>query len=74
LQQHSLDDRWTPQHTNTFLELKRILTSEPVLRCPKWDGTPFIVTTDGCQDGFSAVLMQRFTTVLPSGRTVERLH
>ncbi|OBZ66956.1 Retrovirus-related Pol polyprotein from transposon opus [Grifola frondosa] len=74
LTNHVLAERWTDAHTDSFLTLKTILTSEPVLRHPKWDGTPFIVTTDGCQEGFGAVLTQRFQTVLPNGRTVEHLH
>lgn len=67
-------ERWKEQHTEAFLTIKRILTSEPVLRCPRWDGSPFIVTSDGCKDGFGGVLMQRFQTVLTEGNTVTRLH
>lgn len=32
------------------------------------------MTTDGCKDGFGAVLTQQFTTVLENGRTVTKLH
>ena len=71
---HKLKDHWTEEHTRAFLTLKAAMTSEPVLKGPKWDGTPFIVTTDGCKDAFGAVLTQRFKTVLPSGKTVTRLH
>lgn len=39
-----------------------------------WDGTPFILTTDGCQDGFRVALAQRFTDVLPNGQTVRKVH
>jgi len=49
---HKLHGRWTPEHTKAFLDLKAAMTSEPVLRGPKWDGTPFIITTDSCQDAF----------------------
>ena len=70
----SLEGSWGRKHTEAFINLKKALTSEPVLRCPQWDGTPFIVTTDGCQDGFGAVLTQRFLTVLANGRTVSKLH
>ena len=70
----NLEGSWGRKHTEAFLNLKKALTSEPVLRCPQWDGTPFIVTTDGCQDGFGAVLTQRFSTVLENGRTVSKLH
>ena len=71
---HKLKEHWTDEHTRAFLALKVALTSEPVLKGPKWDGTPFIVTSDGCKDAFGAVLAQRFKTVLPSGKTVTKLH
>ena len=71
---HKLKDHWTDEHTKAFLALKAALTSEPVLKGPKWDGTPFIVTTDGCKDAFGAVLTQRFETTLPSGKVVSRQH
>ena len=71
---HKLKDHWTDEHTRAFIALKSAMTSEPVLKGPKWDGTPFIVTTDGCKDAFGAVLTQKFETVLPSGKTVSRLH
>ena len=71
---HKLKDHWTEEHTQAFIALKAAMTSEPVLKGPKWDGTPFIVTTDGCKDAFGAVLTQRFETVLPSGKVVSRLH
>ena len=71
---HALEGRWSEQHTAAFLRLKAIMTSEPVLRGPWWDGTPFIVTSDGSKDAFGAVLAQKSTTVLTSGRTVTRLH
>ena len=71
---YTLAEKWTNEHTTAFLDIKAALTSEPVLRGPKWDGTPFIITTDGCQDAFGAVLTQKFDQVLPSGKVVQRLH
>ena len=71
---HALEGRWSEQHTAAFLQLKAIMTSEPVLRGPRWDGTPFIVTSDGSKDAFGAVLVQKSMMVLTSGRTVTRLH
>ena len=71
---YKLKEHWTNEHTKAFLALKAAMTSEPVLKGPKWDGTPFILTTDGCKDAFGAVLMQWFKTVLPSGKTITRLH
>jgi hypothetical protein len=32
------------------------------------------VTTDSCQEGFAGILTQQFTTMLPSGKTVTKLH
>ena len=69
-----LKEIWTDEHTKAFLDLKAEMTNEPVLRGPKWDGSPFIITTDGCQDAFGAVLTQRFEHTLPSGKVVRRLH
>jgi len=37
-------------------------------------GTPFIVTSNRSKDVFGAVLAQKFTMVLTSGRTVTKLH
>jgi len=45
-----LANMWTPSCKSAFLKLKEVLTSEPVLKAPHFDGTPFIVTSDGCQD------------------------
>ena len=74
LRDHKLDVYWTMWHNRAFIKLKQVLTSEPVLRAPKFDDTPFILTTDGCKDGFGAVLSQRFTTTLESGATVTAVH
>jgi hypothetical protein len=68
---------WTDEHTRCFLRLKRILTSEPVLRSPRFetvDKHPFIVTTDGCQGGFAGTLTQEMETTLPKGKVVVREH
>ena len=69
-----LKDLWTDKHTTAFLDLKAEMTGEPVLRGPKWDGSPFIITTDGSKDAFGAVLTQRFEYTLPSGKVIRRLH
>jgi hypothetical protein len=71
---YKLHGLWKEKHTQTFLRLKAILTSYPVLRSPRWDGTPFIVTTDGCKEGFAGVLAQEFETTLPSGKVVKKCH
>ncbi|KAG1840132.1 hypothetical protein F4604DRAFT_1590797 [Suillus subluteus] len=41
-------------HTETFMQLKTLLLTESVLKGPYFDDTPFIITSDGCKDGFSA--------------------
>ena len=71
---HKLNNRWTNEHLKAFLDLKAAMTSEPVLCGPKWDGTPFIITTDSCQDAFGAVLTQNFDHILPSRKVVKCLH
>jgi len=74
LRERCLSSFWEQKHTQAFLKLKQILVSEPVLHAPKFDGSPFIITSDGCKDGFGAVLAQRFSTQLPSGETVTNVH
>ena len=71
---YKLDDVWTPEHTKTFMTLKSQLISKPVLSAPRYDGTPFILTTDGCPDTFAGVLSQRITSSLLGGKVVSRLH
>lgn len=58
LTNHKLADKWEHKHTKAFLNLKIALTSQPTPHAPRYDGTPFVVTTDGCQEGFGAVLTQ----------------
>jgi len=74
LQAVKLVNIWTPIHAKAFLALKTVLTSEPVLKAPQFDGTPFIVTTDGCMDGFSGVLTQKYMETRPGGKTVQKSH
>ena len=69
-----LKDVWTADHTKTFISLKSRLISEPVLSAPVYDGTPFILTTDGSKDAFAGVLSQRIKSTLPGGKEVTRLH
>ena len=71
---HSLEGLWKKEHDQAFLRLKVALTSELVLKGPKYDGTPFVVTTDGCKYGFAGMLTQRFTTVLANGTEKTTAH
>jgi len=59
----SLVGKWTLVERR-FLNLKLPLTSEPVIRSPRYDGTPFVVTSDGCMTGFAGVLSQWHETIL----------
>ncbi|ESK81435.1 hypothetical protein Moror_9648 [Moniliophthora roreri MCA 2997] len=72
MQNHKLKDQWKPEHTKVFIELKAVLTSKPVLRAPKWDGSKFIVISDSCKEGFAAVLMQTFQVKRKDGTTKEK--
>ena len=71
---HSLIGLWKEEHEKAFLGLKIALTNGPVLKGPKFDSTPFIITTNGSKDAFTGVLSQRITTTLPGGKKVMRLH
>lgn len=46
---------WTQEHTKAFLDLKTAITSRPVLQAPRYDGSHFVITSDGCIEGFAAV-------------------
>jgi hypothetical protein len=74
MKKHSLVDLWKEEHEKASLGLKIALTNEPVLKGPKFDGAPFIVTTDSCKNGFVGMLSQRHTTVLPNGKDVTHVH
>ena len=54
--------------------MKVALTSEPILKGPKYDRTPFVITTDGFKYGFAGMLSQKFTTILPNGTTKTTTH
>jgi hypothetical protein len=71
---YSLNGLWGREHDQAFLRLKVALINEPVLKGPKYDGTPFVVTTDGCKYGFAGMLTQKFTTVLPNGTEKTTAH
>jgi hypothetical protein len=71
---HRLEERWTKEHMQAFLDLKIAITSEPILQGPKWDGTPFIVTTNGCKEGFAGVLAQRLVHTKPDRTVVQKHH
>jgi len=74
LSNFKLQNHWHEKHTNAFIALKATLLSETVLKAPKFDGTPFMLTTDGSKEGFAGALTQEFETTLPSGKKVIREH
>ena len=74
LSKMKLTNIWTHAHTTMFLNLKKVLTSAPVLKAPRFDGTPFIITSDGCKDGFGGMLAQWFNVTHPGGKVTEKLH
>jgi hypothetical protein len=65
---------WEEKHTKAFLDLKAMLISKPILQAPKYNGANFMVTSDGCAEGFTAVLSQRNCTKSPSRKWTECLH
>ncbi|KAG2063865.1 hypothetical protein BDR04DRAFT_970105, partial [Suillus decipiens] len=69
-----LKELWTTNHTAAFLDLKTDLVSRPILQAPRYDGSNFVVTSDGCQEGFAAVLSQRVRKQKLSGKWIEHLH
>ena len=69
-----LANTWTQMHATAFLNLKKALTSNPMLKAPRFDGTPFVVTSDGCKEGFGEMLTQQFKQMHPGGKTTKRLH
>ena len=71
---HRLANQWTPAHSKAFVVLKVALSSAPVIKSPKYDGSHFVVTTDGCKDGFAGVLSQQFNWIDKKGNTHNRTH
>ena len=52
------EEHWSVQCQNAFKELKRVLTSAPVLAYPDYS-KPFVVETDASDKGLGAVLSQK---------------
>jgi hypothetical protein len=69
-----LEPHWKQEHTKAFLDLKITITSRLVLHAPKYNGLHFVITTNGCIEGFAAVLSQQARTQMQTGRWVENLH
>ena len=74
LRKVKLPNLWTPTHQSAFTAIKITLTSDPVLKALHLGGTPFIVMSDGCKEGFGAMLAKMFTETRKGGKTVTKLH
>jgi hypothetical protein len=57
LQHNGVKYEWTEECDSAFIELKRLLTSAPILRVPDME-KDFTVYTDASKQGLGAVLMQ----------------
>jgi hypothetical protein len=53
---HSLADKWGPEQQKAFATLKCLLSQEPLLKTPQYDGCPFCITTNGSMTGFAGFL------------------
>jgi len=70
----SLKDKWGPEQQKAFVTLKVLLSQEPVLKPPQYDGRPFRVTSDGSCTGLAGYLSQQFTYTDKSGTERTRWH
>ena len=64
---------WGPDQVAAFTDLKRALTSPPVVRGPDYR-EPFLVRTDASKEGFGAVLSQEFIYPGADGEDGRRQH
>ena len=70
----SLQNKWGAEQQKAFVTLKCLLSEEPLLRAPQYDGRPFQVTTDGSMQGFAGFLSQPFTSTDTKGKEITRWH
>ena len=73
LQNIKLANCWSTAPEKAFLGLKQVLMTQPIFKAPCFNGTLFIVTLDGCRDGFGAVLTQKSIETLPNGKVATKL-
>ena len=62
-----LKDKWGLEQQKAFVTLKVLLSQEPILKPPQYDGCPFHVTSDGSSMGLAGFLSQQFTYTDSSG-------
>jgi hypothetical protein len=70
----SLKNKWGAAQQKAFVTLKCLLSEEPLLRTPQYDGMPFRVTTDGSMQGFAGFLSQPFSSIDNNGKEVTKWH
>ena len=70
----SLQNKWGAEQQKAFVTLKCLLSEEPLLRVPQYDGRPFRVTSDGSMQGFAGFLSQPFTSTDTKGKEITRWH
>jgi hypothetical protein len=70
----SLKDKWGPDQQKAFVTLKVLLSQEPVLKPPQYDGRPFRVTSDGSSTGLADYLSQPFAYTDSARREQTRWH
>jgi ribonuclease HI len=62
---------WTEECDSAFIELKRLLTSAPILRVPNTEND-FMVCTDASKQGLGAVLMQDGGVIAYASRKLKK--
>lgn len=68
------DWKWGTEAQAAFDDIRRTLTSFPVVRTPDWSRS-FIIETDASVEGFGAVLAQRFSYPhSETGKLVKEVH
>ena len=70
----SLQNKWGAEQQKAFVTLKCLLSEEPLLHAPQYDGCPFRVTTDSSMQGFAGFLSQPFTSTDTKGKEITRWH
>jgi hypothetical protein len=71
LQHKGVKYEWTEEYDSEFIELKRLLTSAPILRVPDMEKN-FTVCMDASKQGLGAVLMQDGGVITYASRKLKK--
>ena len=71
LQHKGVRYEWIEECESTFIEIKRLLTSAPILRVPDMEKV-FTVCTDALKQGLGAVLMQDGGVIAYASRKLKK--